>query len=76
MMIRVKQALQSGGDAGRIKVLIDEGGATQAKGRSPWDAPEIDGHVHITSRRPLRTGELVMVKIERADAYDLYGVAV
>jgi ribosomal protein S12 methylthiotransferase len=60
----------------RIKVLIDEGGATQAKGRSPWDAPEIDGHVHITSRRPLRTGELVMVKIERADAYDLYGVAV
>jgi ribosomal protein S12 methylthiotransferase len=60
----------------RIKVLIDEGGATQAKGRSPWDAPEIDGHVHITSRRPLRTGELVMVKIDRADAYDLYGVAV
>ena len=60
----------------RIKVLIDEGGATQSKGRSPWDAPEIDGRVHITSRRPLRTGELVMVKIERADAYDLYGQAV
>ena len=60
----------------RIKVLIDEGGTTQSKGRSPWDAPEIDGRVHITSRRPLRTGELVMVKIERADAYDLYGQAV
>ena len=60
----------------RIKVLVDEGGATQSKGRSPWDAPEIDGRVHITSRRPLRTGDLVSVKIERADAYDLYGQAV
>jgi ribosomal protein S12 methylthiotransferase len=60
----------------RIKVLVDEGGATQSKGRSPWDAPEIDGRVHITSRRPLRTGDLVSVKIERSDAYDLYGQAV
>ena len=60
----------------RIKVLVDEGGATLSKGRSPWDAPEIDGRVHITSRRPLRTGEMVMVKIDRADAYDLFGQAV
>ena len=60
----------------RIKVLVDEGGATQAKGRSPWDAPEIDGRVHISSRRPLRSGDWVMVKIDRADAYDLYGQAV
>ena len=60
----------------RIKVLIDEGGSTQSIGRSPWDAPEIDGRVHITHRRPLRTGDLVTVKIERSDAYDLYGQAV
>ena len=60
----------------RIKVLVDEGGVTLSKGRSPWDAPEIDGRVHITSRRPLRTGELVTVKIERSDAYDLFGQAV
>lgn len=60
----------------RIKVLVDEGGAGQSIGRTPWDAPEIDGRVHITSRRPLRTGDLVTVKIERADAYDLYGQAV
>jgi ribosomal protein S12 methylthiotransferase len=32
--------------------------------------------VHIQSRRPLRTGDIVTVKIERADAYDLYGSAV
>ena len=60
----------------RIKVVIDEAGPTVAKGRSQWDAPEIDGVVHVGSRRPLRAGEIVTVKIERADAYDLYGVAV
>ena len=60
----------------RIKVIIDEPGATVAKGRSQWDAPEIDGHVYVASRRPLRQGDIVSVKIERADAYDLHGSAV
>jgi ribosomal protein S12 methylthiotransferase len=60
----------------RIPVIIDEPGATVAKGRSKWDAPEIDGNVHVASRRPLRAGDIVTVKIESADAYDLHGVAV
>ncbi|MFA6966456.1 30S ribosomal protein S12 methylthiotransferase RimO [Bosea sp. (in: a-proteobacteria)] len=60
----------------RIQVIIDEAGPTVAKGRSKWDAPEIDGNVYVASRRPLRAGEIVTVKIERADAYDLHGVAV
>jgi ribosomal protein S12 methylthiotransferase len=60
----------------RIKVIIDEAGPTVSKGRSQWDAPEIDGVVHVGSRRPLRAGDVVTVKIERADAYDLFGVAV
>ncbi len=60
----------------RIKVIIDEAGPTVARGRSMWDAPEIDGHVHVASRRPLRMGDIVTVKIERADAYDLHGQAV
>jgi ribosomal protein S12 methylthiotransferase len=30
----------------------------------------------VQSRRPLRVGEIATVKIERADAYDLYGTAV
>ena len=59
----------------RLDVLIDHGGAP-AKGRSKGDAPEIDGAVHVASRRPLRAGDIVSVKIERADAYDLYGTAV
>ena len=59
----------------RIKVIIDEPGPTVSKGRSQWDAPEIDGNVHVGSRRPLRQGDIVTVKIERADAYDLFGMA-
>jgi len=64
----------------RQQVIIDEIGlpATNgwAKGRSKGDAPEIDGTVHVTSRRPLRIGELATVKIERANAYDLFGTVV
>jgi ribosomal protein S12 methylthiotransferase len=60
----------------RVQVLIDEANGASAKGRSKYDAPEIDGAVHVASRRPLRAGDIVTVKIERADAYDLYGAAV
>jgi ribosomal protein S12 methylthiotransferase len=60
----------------RIPVIIDEAGASLSKGRSKWDAPEIDGSVHVASRRPLRAGDIVTVKVERADEYDLHGIAV
>jgi ribosomal protein S12 methylthiotransferase len=60
----------------RQQVIIDDVGATVAKGRSKADAPEIDGAVYIASRRPLRVGEIATVKIERADEYDLHGTAV
>jgi ribosomal protein S12 methylthiotransferase len=70
----------------RQQVIIDESNPAErrgageapiiAKGRSRGDAPEIDGAVYVSSRRPLRAGEIVTVKIERADAYDLHGTAV
>jgi len=64
----------------RLSVIIDEaggGGAGKpAKGRTKGDAPQIDGAAHIVSRRPLRVGDIIQAKIERADAYDLYGSAV
>ena len=60
----------------RQQVIIDEVGPTVAKGRSKGDAPEIDGAVYVSSRRPLRVGEIATVKIERADEYDLHGSAV
>ncbi len=60
----------------RLQVLIDEVTPQGGKGRSRADAPEIDGAVHVMSRRPLKVGEFANVKIDRADEYDLYGTAV
>jgi len=60
----------------RVPVLVDESAGRTAKGRSPADAPEIDGTVHLASRLPIRAGEIVTARIERADAYDLHGQVV
>jgi ribosomal protein S12 methylthiotransferase len=66
----------------RERIIIDEAAPQKgskpsvAKGRSQGDAPQIDGSVFVESRRPLRVGDIATVKIERADAYDLYGTAV
>jgi ribosomal protein S12 methylthiotransferase len=60
----------------RIKVIVDESAGRTARGRSMADAPEIDGAVHIESRLPIRAGDIVTVKVERSDAYDLFGQAV
>ena len=57
----------------RQQVIIDEVGPTVSKGRTKADAPEIDGAVYVSSRRPLRIGEIVTAKIERSDQYDLHG---
>jgi len=60
----------------RQPVMIDEMVSGLAKGRTRGDAPQIDGVVHVASRRPLRVGDIVTVRIERADAYDLHGQVV
>ncbi len=59
----------------RQQVIIDEAGPSVAKGRSKADAPQIDGAVYVSSRRPLKVGDIVTAKIERADDYDLHGSA-
>ncbi|MGY6709805.1 MAG: 30S ribosomal protein S12 methylthiotransferase RimO [Rhizobiaceae bacterium] len=59
----------------RLPVIIDTANGTEATGRTKYDAPEIDGTVRVTSRRPLRVGDVVTVKIEGSDAYDLSGIA-
>ena len=73
---KVAERVQKARVGRRVQVIIDEPGPTVSKGRTKWDAPEIDGTTYVASRRPLRAGEIVTVKIERADAYDLHGVAV
>ena len=55
----------------RLKVIVDEGGATGGIGRTMGDAPEIDGKVRIASRRPIRAGEIITVNVKAAETYDL-----
>ena len=57
----------------RQQIIIDEVGPSVSKGRSKADAPQIDGAVYVSSRRPLKVGDIVTAKIERADEYDLHG---
>ncbi|CAM5182671.1 Ribosomal protein uS12 methylthiotransferase RimO OS=Castellaniella defragrans (strain DSM /CCUG 39792 / 65Phen) OX=1437824 GN=rimO PE=3 SV=1 [Castellaniella denitrificans] len=60
-----------------LAVLVDEvdgdGGATA---RSMADAPEIDGSVLLRDAAGRAPGDLIQVRIEDADEYDLYGVPV
>ena len=51
----------------------DEGMMVRAVGRSFADAPEIDGRVLIRPHASLRVGEIVRVRITRADDHDLHG---
>lgn len=58
----------------RTRVLVEEydtaGGCWT--GRSPAEAPEVDGSVFIESPRPLVPGQFLDVEITRADIYDVY----
>jgi ribosomal protein S12 methylthiotransferase len=59
-----------------LKVLVDTVDAVDKGGalaRSAADAPEIDGVVNITDGNKLKPGDWASVKIERADAHDLWG---
>ncbi len=60
----------------RQQVIIDKLVPGGAIGRTMGDAPEIDGTVRISSRRPMRVGQIATVKINASDAYDLAGTAV
>jgi len=55
------------------EVLVDRLDGDTAVGRSKADAPEIDGIVQIQDGHSLTQGELVSVKVESADDYDLFG---
>jgi ribosomal protein S12 methylthiotransferase len=44
-------------------------------GRSPHEAPEVDGMVYVASEKPLRRGDFVEVAVTGSDVYDLYAEA-
>ena len=56
-----------------IDAVDDDGGAS---GRSKYDAPEIDGEVHLRDAGGVAVGDIVRVRVEDADEVDLFGVPV
>lgn len=56
-----------------FKVLIDRKEGDLYVGRSEFDSPEVDNEILVDSPEPLQTGNFYMVRIERADYFDLYG---
>jgi ribosomal protein S12 methylthiotransferase len=60
-----------------IEVLVDQvRGDGLAIARSKADAPEIDGKVFVIPGHALRPGDLVKVKVDRAEAFDLHATPI
>ena len=73
---QVSAGILSGRVGHEIEVLVDEVDEERAIARSSWDAPEIDGCVYINGESELSPGDMLNVRIEHADEYDLWGVPV
>jgi len=58
-----------------LDVIIDEVDEEGAVGRTKGDAPEIDGEVFLNEEaaKDLTPGQIVQVKVEAAEDYDLWG---
>lgn len=54
-------------------VVVDNIDGENAIGRTIYDAPEVDGQVHIGNANFLKIGERAQVKITASDSFDLYG---
>jgi ribosomal protein S12 methylthiotransferase len=57
-----------------LKVLVDAVDADGATARSPADAPEIDGVVHVADGVSLKAGQFAEVRVTRASEHDLEAV--
>ncbi|AVM73533.1 Ribosomal protein S12 methylthiotransferase RimO [Magnetospirillum gryphiswaldense MSR-1] len=56
-----------------IEVIIDEVDEDGAYGRSWADSPEVDGCVYINHETDAQPGDVVMVEVEHAEDFDLWG---
>ena len=69
---RISRAKQKRKVGRTLEVIVDQvRGDGLAICRSKADAPEIDGKVFVSQGHALRPGDLVKVKVDRADAFDL-----
>jgi ribosomal protein S12 methylthiotransferase len=60
-----------------FKVLIDRIEGANYVGRTEYDSPEVDNEVIISSENNyLRIGDFSMIKITRAEEFDLFGIPV
>jgi ribosomal protein S12 methylthiotransferase len=75
-LMQYQQAISASLLAGRvgktIEVIVDEIDAEGAIARSHWDAPEIDGAVYLDGVTDLKPGDLLTVKVEHANEYDVW----
>ena len=55
-----------------IFTIIDENTEEGFVGRSTADAPEIDGLVYIKSNKKLKSGDIISVRVDNSDEYDLF----
>jgi ribosomal protein S12 methylthiotransferase len=70
-------ARRMGAKVGReVAVIIDEVDDEGAIGRSTADAPEIDGSVFLNGETDVAVGDIVRVRVEHAEDYDLWGEVV
>lgn len=56
-----------------VPVIIDEIDEHGPVGRTEWDAPEIDGMIHLSGDVAVKPGDIVTATITHADDYDLVG---
>jgi ribosomal protein S12 methylthiotransferase len=75
-LMRHQQAISASLLASRlgrtIEVIVDEVDGEGAIARSHWDAPEIDGAVYLNGETGVKPGDLLKVKVEETDEYDLW----
>jgi ribosomal protein S12 methylthiotransferase len=58
-----------------LEVLIDERQKDYYLARTQYDAPEVDGSVYVNSKKELKPGDFIKVKINDTLEYDLVGEA-
>lgn len=59
-----------------IDAVDEEEDAGGADGRTKADAPEIDGRIYLRNASHVKQGDIIQVKVEDSDEYDLFGVPV
>jgi len=58
----------------KVKVIIDRQEGETFVGRTPYDSPEVDLDVVITSKEEMKIGEFYTVTITDADTFDLFAI--